>query len=131
MKKNSEYVGVDEKFIPENEKYVNDSILGSREESKKKVKKAIKIGLGVYIGWILFVLVIMVCIVSFGYKMFKDAQQQQQMVNSWGTTMNQMMDEMQSQQGSIIQESQNKVNEMKDSMSSMMDSFMSDSFLND
>ena len=39
MKKNSEYVGVDEKFIPEDEKYVKDSVLGNREESKNKIKK--------------------------------------------------------------------------------------------
>ena len=40
MKKNGEYVGVDEKFIPENEKYVDYSILGSKQESKQKIKKA-------------------------------------------------------------------------------------------
>ena len=64
MKKNSEYVGVDEKFIPENEKYVNDSILGSKEESKKKMKKALKIGLGVWAIWVFvgiafFIIVVM------------------------------------------------------------------------
>ena len=28
MKRNSQYIGVDEKYIPENEKYVDDSLLG-------------------------------------------------------------------------------------------------------
>lgn len=35
MKKNSEFVGVDEKFIPESEKYVEDTALGNEEEKKK------------------------------------------------------------------------------------------------
>lgn len=32
MKKNSECVGVDEKFILEDEKYVKDSVLGNNEQ---------------------------------------------------------------------------------------------------
>ena len=31
MKKNGEFVGVDEKFIPEDEKYVDESLLGNKE----------------------------------------------------------------------------------------------------
>ena len=63
MKKNSEYVGVDEKFIPEDEKYVKDSVLGNREESKNKIKKGLKIGLGVYAIWVLLAIVFLVVVV--------------------------------------------------------------------
>ena len=44
MKKNGEFVGVDEKFIPEDEKYVNESILGDKEETKEKVNQYVKKG---------------------------------------------------------------------------------------
>lgn len=63
MKKNSEYIGVDEKFVPEDEKYVKDSILGSREESKNKIKKGLKIGLGAYAIWVLLGIVFFVIVV--------------------------------------------------------------------
>lgn len=39
MKRNGEFVGVDEKFIPENEKYVDESLLGDKEKSKKVAKR--------------------------------------------------------------------------------------------
>lgn len=42
MKKNGEYVGVDEKFIPENEKYVDESLLGDKEKAKKVAKRFAK-----------------------------------------------------------------------------------------
>ena len=35
MKKNGEFVGVDEKFIPEDEKYVDESLVGDKEKAKK------------------------------------------------------------------------------------------------
>ena len=56
MKKNGEYVGVDEKFIPENEKYVDESVLGDKEERKKKIYKTGKTVIIVYI--LIFVLLI-------------------------------------------------------------------------
>ena len=67
MKKNGEYVGVDEKFIPEDEKYVDDSLLGNREETTKKVGKVVKtIGIGylIYslIGLIIFVIILVIAL---------------------------------------------------------------------
>ena len=32
MKKNGEYVGIDEKYVSENEKYVDESLLGNKEQ---------------------------------------------------------------------------------------------------
>ena len=70
MKKNGEYVGVDEKFIPENEKYVEDSPLNLKDE---KVKKGIKTGAKIIVGWYLFVIIIFVLIFVFvGIMMFKN-----------------------------------------------------------
>ena len=68
MKKNGEYVGVDDKYIPENEKYVDDSLLGDKQINQENVKKvAKKIGMGylIFIGLIIAVpigLMIFFCI---------------------------------------------------------------------
>lgn len=51
MKKNGEFVGVDDKFIPENEEYVDESLLGNKEESKRKI---IKVAKGIGIGYLIF-----------------------------------------------------------------------------
>lgn len=39
MKRKGDFVGVDEKFIPEDEKYVDESLLGDQEKSKRKIKR--------------------------------------------------------------------------------------------
>lgn len=66
MKKNSEFVGVDEKFIPENEKYVDESLLGNKEESRTKIKKFTK---KFVIGYIIFIVLIFAAIIGFGISM--------------------------------------------------------------
>lgn len=53
MKKNGQYVGVDEKFIPEDEKYVDESLLGNKEKSKKIIKN-------VGIGYLIFVAMVLI-----------------------------------------------------------------------
>lgn len=63
MKKNGEFVGVNEKFIPEEEKYVDESILGNKAETEEKIKSfakkggniAKKIGIGylIFIGFLI------------------------------------------------------------------------------
>ena len=60
MKKNGEFVGVDEKFIPENEKYVDESLLGDKENAKKVAKR---FGIG-YLA-IMFVPIVIFIIMSF------------------------------------------------------------------
>ena len=61
MKKNGEYAGVDEKYIPEDEKYVDESLLGSKEESTQKIKKVAK---GIVIGYLVFLSIIIIIIVG-------------------------------------------------------------------
>lgn len=53
MRKNGEYVGVDERFIPEDEKYVDESLLGDKEKSKKIAKKFAK-------GYMIFFVIFMI-----------------------------------------------------------------------
>ena len=131
MKKNSEYVGVDEKFVPENERYVKDSILGSREETKNKLKKGLKIGLGAYAIWVLlgivFFIVVVVLIFNHSKKM------NQQIFDMFGSATEQMGDMYNSATEQMNNQTQNKedtadkMNEMQDvmnSMGSMMDDFM-------
>ena len=99
MKKNGEFVGVDEKFIPENEKYVEDSIIGNdeikngynkvksyvtneenQEKFKKVGKKALKIGKGIGIGYLCFLgifFALVIGIIIFSFTTFNTVQQQQ------------------------------------------------------
>lgn len=109
MKKNSEYVGVDEKFVPENERYVNDSILGSREETKNISKKWLKIGsVSWVIGILVFILIFIVAaVLIFNISKMMNLQITEQIQNKEDTAdqMNDMQDAM-------------------NSMGSMMDDFM-------
>lgn len=61
MKKNGEYVGVDDKYIPEDEKYVDESLLGNKEETTRTVKKVVK---GIGIGYFVFIGIFLVIFVS-------------------------------------------------------------------
>ena len=84
MKKNGEYVGVDEKFIPEDEKYVNDTNnivedfindKDNQEKIKKGAKKGIKIFLGLSIFHFILVGIFFLIIISvFVFIFFKMAQ---------------------------------------------------------
>lgn len=56
MKKNSEFVGVDEKYIPEDAKYVDEPLIEDKEKIKKFTKK-FGIGFSIYLG-IFFVIFI-------------------------------------------------------------------------
>lgn len=69
MKKNGEFVGVDEKFIPENEKYVDESLLGDKEKAKKTAKKFAK-------GYLIFFVIFMVFAISMPIFMFMHGRKQ-------------------------------------------------------
>lgn len=85
MKKNGQYVGVDEKYIPEEEKYVdneaNEEIKGkineelssftnyitdndTKENIKKAGKKGLKIAKRIGIGYIIFLVIIVIMAIS-------------------------------------------------------------------
>lgn len=97
MKKNGEFVGVDEKFIPEDEKYVDESLLGNKEETKEKVKKVAKgIGIG-YLCFIGFIVILTIGIMIFGFTMFNKT------MNIFTETKDQILD------------TDDKINSIKDS----------------
>ncbi len=69
MKKNGEYVGVDDKYIPEKEKYVDDSLLGDKQINQENIKKvAKKVGTGYLIFLGLFIAIPLGLIIFFGIK---------------------------------------------------------------
>lgn len=94
MKKNGEYVGVDEKFIPEDEKYVDESLLGNREESTRKIKKTAK---SIAIGYILFVIFILVMFIGIAIFMF----------STFNKTRKSMMDDF-NQKSTTMRDNYNK-----------------------
>ena len=64
MKKNGQWVGVDEKYIPEEEKYTDESIVGMTTNEmigKEKTKKILK---GVGIGYLIFVSLILIMVIT-------------------------------------------------------------------
>ena len=104
MKKNGQYVGVDEKYIPEDEKYVDENLLGgtseirdgiksgvnqvkdyvndpdNQEKMKSTGKKGLKILKGLGIGYIAFIVIILILVIGtfifsgiFAVKIFKQA----------------------------------------------------------
>lgn len=114
MKKNSEYIGVDEKFIPKNEKYVNDSILGSEEKSKKKIKKWIKIGIGIFVTLVLVAIIFLVVVVGFIFNHSKNMNQQ--IFGIFGNTLEQI-------NNGDTEDKMNEIKDAKNSIGSMIDDF--------
>ncbi|MBE6139367.1 MAG: hypothetical protein E7174_02550 [Firmicutes bacterium] len=66
MEKNGQYVGVDEKYIPEEEKYVDGSLLGKDtiEKAKPYAKKGLKIVKGAFIGYTIFFVIFFAIVVT-------------------------------------------------------------------
>ena len=66
MKKNAEYVGVNDEYIPKNEKYVDESTFNKEQKDKfvNNLKKGGKIALGVYVGYIIIVALLAVLIIG-------------------------------------------------------------------
>ena len=126
MKRNSEFIGVDEQYIPEDEKYVDESILGNKEESKNKIKKAIKIGLGIWVIWFLliiaFAVFMFVSIFNYSKKMNNQVLDlyyngSEQILDLQDNVVEQMEDKTQ-------QDSINKMDEIENDMNSMINKFM-------
>lgn len=119
MKKNGQYVGVDEKFIPEEEKFVNnnlnDEIKGdmhdmykgakeyvsdkdNQEKMKNVGRKGLKIAKGIGIGYLAFVgIVIVMVILIFGLvftQFFKIGKQSEQIKDSATNIINNRIDKI-------------------------------------
>lgn len=79
MKKNEQYVGVDEKFIPEEEKFVDNNLNGEKSVGKKRLKLVKEIGIG---GFVFSCVIIVLVTVIFGLSLSRiftiDKQSEQQ-----------------------------------------------------
>lgn len=98
MKKSGDYVGVDEKFIPEEEKFVKKTIADDiksdlrkgynnfkTSENKEKVKKGLHLAKNIGIGYLVFYVIVtvfaFVIFISVGVMIFKGFQQTSQSAN--------------------------------------------------
>ena len=86
MKKNSEYVGADEKFIPENEKYVDESLLGNKEETKKTITKVAKgFGIGYLVFIVIFLVIFLGSFIFVGSFIFKVGKTVDEQIDNFGS----------------------------------------------
>lgn len=110
MKKNSKYVGVDDKFIPEDEKYVDDSLLGNKEETKKIIGKTVKVaGIGYLVYTVIFlILFVSVFIIIFRF-MGNTSKQAEDTFNQAGNFLNQIGNQMEN----LINQSNNDDSEFE------------------
>ena len=115
MKKNGEYVGVEEKDIPEDEKYVDESLLGNREESTRKIKKTAK---SIAIGYILFVIFIFAMFIGIAIFMF----------STFNKTRKSMMDDFNQKSTTMREDYNSQVNNMMDDFNSESDKYNVSSF---
>ena len=119
MKKNGEYVGVDEKFIPEEEKYVNESILGNKAEAEEKIKGYVKkggkivkkIGIG-YLCFLAFIFAFMIGIMIYGFTIFNNARKtQDEMMSLAQHNQDKMISSVQQHEDEAINSVQHQQNE--------------------
>ena len=132
MKKNGEYVGVDEKFIPENEKYVDESILGSKVEAEEKikgyVKKGGKIAKKIGIGYLCFLGVIFAFVIGimiFAFSMFNNVRKtQNEMMNSFQQKQDEILSSAQQKQDEILSSAQQNKGETISSVQQQQDEIL-------
>ena len=96
MKKNNQYVGVDEKFIPEEDKYVdetknstdglNEKINEGVDKAKPYAKKGLKIAKRIGIGYLVFVgfifLMVIIIFITIIVTFFKMSKRSDDMINN-------------------------------------------------
>ena len=91
MKKNSKYVGVDEKFIPEDEKYVDDSLLGDKEKTKKVI------GTGFLVYSVIFLVIFVAVFIMIFRFTGKKSKQAEDIIEQAGSVINQVGKQMENQ----------------------------------
>ena len=115
MKKNGEYVGVDDKYIPENEKYVDDSLLGDKQINQENVKKiAKKIGMGYLIFIGLIIAVPIGLIIFFGIRFNNTFNKSKNMFNEVLDKTTSQIEKSQSTINKAEEDFQEKVNKHKE-----------------
>ena len=115
MKKNGEYVGIDDKYIPEDEKYVDDSLLGDKQINPENVKKvAKKIGIGYLIFMILVITVPIGLMILFGIKFNNHYNKSKNMFNEVLDKTTSQIEKSQSTINKAEEDFQEKVNKHKE-----------------
>ena len=115
MKKNGEYVGVDDKYIPEDEKYVDDSLLEDKQISQENIKKvAKKIGIGYLIFMGLIIAVPLGLIIFFGIKFNNTFNKSKNMFNEVLDKTTSQIEKSQSTITKTEEDFQEKVNKQKE-----------------
>ena len=133
MKKNGEYVGVNEKFIPEEEKYVDESILGNNAETQEKIKGYAKKGLKtvkkIGIGYLCFLgvmFVLIIGIIIFGFTILNNARKNQdEMTSSFEQKQDEMTSLFEQKHDEMTSMSEQKQDEMISSAQQKQDEMIS------
>ena len=115
MKKNGEYVGVDDKYIPEDEKYVDDSLLGDKQISSENIKKvAKKVGIGYLIFMGLIIAVPIGLMIFFGIRFNNYFNKSKNMFNEVLDKTTSQIEKSQSTINKAEEDFQEKVNKQKE-----------------
>ncbi len=115
MKKNGEYVGVDDKYIPENEKYVDDSLLGDKQINQENIKKvAKKVGIGYLIFMGLIIAVPIGLMIFFGIRFNNYFNKSKNMFNEVLDKTTSQIEKSQSTINNPEEDFQEKVNKQKE-----------------
>ncbi len=99
MKKNGEFVGADEKYIPENEKFVDDPIIGTTEETTKKIKKTAKVFLFGYLFFIVFIFALAIGGMIFMFTTFN--QNKNDIINKFNQGANSLKENFEDKEKSL------------------------------
>lgn len=91
MKKNVNYIGVDEKYIPEDEKYVDDSLLGDKNERAQKIKKYVNISFGMHFFISIVLIIVFIVVGYFIFTFFSKTINE--MNNNFNSSSSQMEDD--------------------------------------
>lgn len=145
MKKNGEYVGVDEKYVPEEEKYVDNQLNGeikdginqglnsaknylSDEENKQKIKKAgrrgVKILKGVGVGYLVIYAIVFILVIAVFVIVFTNMAKMGGMTNKIMNVAQEEINKGQNETNKVIDQAQEKIdNSEKDHLTSVLEMY--------
>lgn len=119
MKKNGEYAGIDEKYIPEEEKYVDGPIIGDENESKEKIKsyveKSGKVAKTIGIGYLCFIGLFFLCIIGMFVFSYKMISKQMKRIDDISDTAVGVAENIQSQMSNV------EINDLSNKIASSVD----------
>lgn len=128
MKKNGQFVGIDEEFVPEEEKYVDESLLGDKQKTTKVLKT---VGIG-YLVWVAIFLVIAASITIFAFsnilKIRKSVKDTVNNTISGSSNINETVNGVLNNVGDIINNTMDNMNEGNTAMEEYKNSALAGAF---